>query len=125
MFDAIRTWFSPARESSAETKWDANTLAMQQPDSPAALEMNQTVTQQPVWIFFRQEVFSKSGLTNSGCTWFDECSHARGWRGRGCLLWSVSIAKEKYRKKFWLIDRRFLAALVSAASSAAVRSFVE
>ena len=48
MFDAIKNWFSPAQEPCAENKWDANTLAMHQPGSPAAPEMNQTVTQQPV-----------------------------------------------------------------------------
>ncbi|KAJ5586785.1 uncharacterized protein N7459_002550 [Penicillium hispanicum] len=47
MFDAIKNWFQPTQEAAAENKWDANTLAMQQPGSPAAPEMNQTVSQQP------------------------------------------------------------------------------
>ncbi|KAJ5183419.1 hypothetical protein N7492_001035 [Penicillium capsulatum] len=47
MFDVIWNWFSPAQESRAANKWDANTLAMQQPGSPAGPEMGQPVTQQP------------------------------------------------------------------------------
>lgn len=45
MFDAIKTWFS-GREATEENKWDATTVQMQQPNSPAG--MNETVTQQPV-----------------------------------------------------------------------------
>ncbi|KAJ5287835.1 hypothetical protein N7478_003521 [Penicillium angulare] len=43
MFDAIKSWFSGAEAT--ENKWDANTVQMQQPNSPAG--MNETVTQQP------------------------------------------------------------------------------
>ncbi|KAJ6119292.1 hypothetical protein N7523_003572 [Penicillium sp. IBT 18751x] len=46
MFDTIKGWFSSAQES-AEGKWDANTLTVQQPTSPAAPAMNQTVSEQP------------------------------------------------------------------------------
>ncbi|KAJ5721260.1 uncharacterized protein N7483_009194 [Penicillium malachiteum] len=43
MFDAIKSWFSGPQTE--ENKWDATTVQMQQPNSPAA--MNETVTQQP------------------------------------------------------------------------------
>lgn len=43
MFDAIKSWFSGETE---QNTWDANTVQMQQPNSPAG--MNETVTQQPV-----------------------------------------------------------------------------
>lgn len=45
MFEAIKTWIS-GREATEENKWDATTVQMQQPNSPAG--MNETVTQQPV-----------------------------------------------------------------------------
>jgi hypothetical protein len=46
MFDAIKNWFSPANESAPESQWDARTVQVQQPGSPAA--MNEAVSQQPV-----------------------------------------------------------------------------
>ncbi|KAJ5764530.1 hypothetical protein N7533_003211 [Penicillium manginii] len=45
MFDAIKNWFSPANESAPESQWDARTVQVQQPGSPAA--MNEAVSQQP------------------------------------------------------------------------------
>ncbi|KAJ5106312.1 hypothetical protein N7456_002987 [Penicillium angulare] len=45
MFEAIKSWFQPAQEPINEGKWDANTVTMQQPNSPPS--MNQTITQQP------------------------------------------------------------------------------
>ncbi|KAJ5086030.1 hypothetical protein N7532_010801 [Penicillium argentinense] len=47
MFEAIKNWFAPAQEPVAESKWDANTMTLQQPNSPATPEMNQTLTEQP------------------------------------------------------------------------------
>lgn len=46
MFDAIKNWFSPANESAPESQWDARTVQVQQPNSPAT--MNEAVSQQPV-----------------------------------------------------------------------------
>ncbi|KAJ5724751.1 hypothetical protein N7493_006479 [Penicillium malachiteum] len=43
MFDAIKSWFSAPQAE--ENKWNATTVQMQQPNSPAA--MNETITQQP------------------------------------------------------------------------------
>ena len=48
MFETIKSWFQPAEGPVNENKWDANTVTMQQPNSPAGPSMNQTVTQQPV-----------------------------------------------------------------------------
>jgi hypothetical protein len=48
MLEAIMNWFTPAQEPVPGNKWDANTVTMQQPNSPAAPEMNQTVKEQPV-----------------------------------------------------------------------------
>ncbi|KAJ5973319.1 hypothetical protein N7481_010529 [Penicillium waksmanii] len=45
MFDAIKNWFSPANESAPESQWDARTVQVQQPNSPAT--MNEAVSQQP------------------------------------------------------------------------------
>ncbi|KAJ5168524.1 uncharacterized protein N7482_004118 [Penicillium canariense] len=46
MFGAIKNWFSPAQEN--ENKWDAHTVQLQQPNSPAGPTMNnETVTEQP------------------------------------------------------------------------------
>lgn len=49
MFGAIKNWFSPAKESAPESQWDANTVQLQQPNSPAGPTMNEAVSQQPVW----------------------------------------------------------------------------
>ncbi|KAJ5697278.1 hypothetical protein N7488_010962 [Penicillium malachiteum] len=46
MFDAIKNWFQPA-QAPIENKWDGNTVTMQQPNSPEAPSMNQTITEQP------------------------------------------------------------------------------
>lgn len=48
MFETIKSWFQGADAPQNENKWDANTVTMQQPNSPAAPSMNQTVTEQPV-----------------------------------------------------------------------------
>ncbi|GLI78464.1 hypothetical protein PoHVEF18_006779 [Penicillium ochrochloron] len=47
MFETIRSWFQPAQEPVFENKWDANTVTMQQPNSPAGPAMNQAVSEQP------------------------------------------------------------------------------
>ncbi|KAJ5746648.1 hypothetical protein N7520_011830 [Penicillium odoratum] len=47
MFETIKSWFQGAEQPINENKWDANTVTMQQPNSPAAPSMNQTITQQP------------------------------------------------------------------------------
>ncbi|KAK5788724.1 hypothetical protein VI817_009682 [Penicillium citrinum] len=46
MFDAIKNWFSPAKESAPESQWDSRTVQVQQPNSPVT--MNDSVNQQPV-----------------------------------------------------------------------------
>ena len=46
MFEIVKIWFQSAQEPPVENKWNANTVTMQQPSSP--LEMNKTVTEQPV-----------------------------------------------------------------------------
>ena len=46
MFDAIKNWFSPAKESAPESQWDSRTVQVQQPNSPAT--MTDSVNQQPV-----------------------------------------------------------------------------
>jgi len=46
MFDAIKNWFSPAKELAPESQWDSRTVQVQQPNSPAT--MNDSVNQQPV-----------------------------------------------------------------------------
>lgn len=48
MFEAIKNWFQSAEGPSAERKWDANAVTMQQPNSPSAPEMSNTITEQPV-----------------------------------------------------------------------------
>ncbi|KAJ5222489.1 uncharacterized protein N7469_008729 [Penicillium citrinum] len=45
MFDAIKNWFSPAKESAPESQWDSRTVQVQQPNSPVT--MNDSVNQQP------------------------------------------------------------------------------
>ncbi|KAJ5803525.1 uncharacterized protein N7503_005975 [Penicillium pulvis] len=47
MFETLKSWFQGADAPLNENKWDANTVTMQQPNSPAAPSMNQTVTEQP------------------------------------------------------------------------------
>lgn len=46
MFEIVKSWFQPAQEPPIENQWNVNTLTMEQPSSP--LEMNKTVTEQPV-----------------------------------------------------------------------------
>ncbi|KAJ5763574.1 hypothetical protein N7533_002255 [Penicillium manginii] len=47
MFEAIKNWFQSAEGPSAERKWDANAVTMQQPTSPSAPKMSNTITEQP------------------------------------------------------------------------------
>jgi hypothetical protein len=59
MFDAIKNWFSPANESAPESQWDARTVQIQQPNSPAT--MNEAVSQQPVCSIIRNLITSWTG----------------------------------------------------------------
>ncbi|KAJ5688693.1 hypothetical protein N7462_003085 [Penicillium macrosclerotiorum] len=46
MFGSILSWFQPAQQPATESKWDANTVTMQQPNSPSAPTMNQNDSEQ-------------------------------------------------------------------------------
>lgn len=50
MFQIIKNWFQSAEGPSAESKWDASTVTMQQPNSPSAPEMSNTITKRPVCV---------------------------------------------------------------------------
>lgn len=62
MFEAIKTFFT-GREATQENQWDATTVQMQQPNSPAG--MNETVTQQPVCL--SKEAFSHLNFRDLEC----------------------------------------------------------
>ncbi|CAI7633308.1 unnamed protein product [Penicillium pancosmium] len=47
MFQIIKNWFQSAEGPSSERQWNANTVTMQQPNSPSAPEMSNTITEQP------------------------------------------------------------------------------
>lgn len=93
MSGTIKSWFQPTQEPVVENKWDANTLTMRQPSSPA---MNQTIEEQPVRSLLRG---------NAGIVVTHSCRlHLSQWMSTCKLTGWAKMCAVDWRYELWRID---------------------